>query len=388
MGSCVPGGEAMNRRCMVMTVSVVVALTASAKAEDTFRIGSSVGLTGYAAVIDRAWRDGMEVAADAINEKGGVLGKKIVIITEDNRSQPQDAVVGYRKMISSDQVGLFNSGCVSAGNFAAASFVRQAELPMYLCSILPKRENEQEWAFSFLAPPKFEMESRYRYIKEKTDIRKVGLLYDPTPYALMMKDLGVEIAKEFGLEIVAQETYKPDDADMTVQLGRINAAGGGAVIKIGQGGSTVTAAKNIRQLGLDRMLLLASNDDGSIFKQAGEVLGDRFLFVAPPVQLPKQLKPGPTKDAVDAFLKYWSPRYPGRDAANGARAWDSMMVFAKAAEIAGVTDGKSLRDATEKVPSYQGAYAAFNFSHDQHVGITENPFLIGKYASGDLVLAE
>jgi ABC-type branched-subunit amino acid transport system substrate-binding protein len=374
---------------MLMAAAVAAAvLSAEARAEETFKIGSSVGLTGYAAVVDRAWRDGLAVAAEALNERGGLLGHKIEIITEDNHSQPQDAVVGYRKMISSDQVHLFDSGCVSAGNFAAASFVMQAELPMYLCSILPKREQEQEWAFSFLAPPKFEIESRYRYVKEKTDIRKVGILYDPTPYALMMKDLGVELAKEFGLEVVAQETYKPDDADMTVQLGRINSAGGGAVIKIGQGGSTVTAAKNIKQLGLDKMLLLASNDDGSIFEQAGEVLGDRFLFVAPPVQLPKQLKPGPTKDAVDAFLKYWKPKYPDRDPANSARAWDSMMVLAKAAEIAKSTDGEAIRDATEKVPSYQGAYAAFNFSHDQHVGITENPFLIGKVVDGELVVAE
>lgn len=372
--------------CLVLAIGTM--LSSPVQAEDTFKIGSSVGLTGYAAVIDRAWRDGLAVAAEALNEKGGLLGKKIEIITEDNHSQPQDAVVGYRKMISSDEVSLFNSGCVSAGNFAAASFVMRASLPMYLCSILPQRENEQEWAFSFLAPPKFEMESRYRYLKEKTDIRKIGLLYDPTPYALMMKDLGVQIAKEYGLEIVAQETYKADDADMTVQLGRINAAGGGAVVKIGQGGSTVTAAKNIKQLGLDKMLLLSSNDDGSIFEQAGGILGDRFLFVAPAVQLPRQLKPGPTKDAVDAFLKYWAPKYPGRDPANAARAWDSMMVLAKAAEIAKSTDGKALRDATQKVPSYTGAYATFNFSDKQHVGITENPFLIGKFAADELVLAE
>ena len=379
----------MRRQPLLLAFAIVTAaLSSQARAEDPYKIGSSVGLTGYASVIDRAWSDGLAVATDALNEKGGLLGHKIEIITEDNHSQPQDAVVGYRKMISSDKVGLFNSGCVSAGNFAAAAFVMQAKLPMYLCSILPKREQEQEWAFSFLAPPRFEIESRYRYLKEKTSIRKVGLLYDPTPYALMMKGLGEELAKQFGLEVVSSESYKPDDADMTVQIGRINAAGGGAIVKIGQGGSTVTAAKNIKQLGLDKMLLLASNDDGSIFEQAGGVLGERFLFVAPAVQLPKDLQPGPTKDAVDAFLKYWKPKFPDRDPANGARAFDSMMVLAKAVEIAKSTDGKAVRDATEKVPSYQGAYAVFNFSKEQHNGITENPFLIGTFRNGELRLAK
>ena len=55
------------------------------------------------------------VAADVLNQKGGILGKKIELVIEDNRSEPQEAVVGYRKMISSDNVKMFASGCVSAG---------------------------------------------------------------------------------------------------------------------------------------------------------------------------------------------------------------------------------------------------------------------------------
>lgn len=379
----------MLTRSLLMAAAVAVAVfPVEARAEETFKIGSSVGLTGYAAVVDRAWRDGLEVAIDALNENGGLLGKKIALTVEDNHSQPQDAVVGYRKMISSDQVNVFDSGCVSAGNFAAASFVMQAKLPMYLCSILPKRPQEQEWAFSFLAPPRFEIESRYQYLKEKTDIRKVGILYDPTPYALMMKDLGVELAKDFGIEVVGQETYKQDDADMSVQLGSFNSAGAGAVIKIGQGGSTVTVAKNIKQLGLDKILLLSSTDDGSIFKQAGQVLGERFLFPAPPLQVPSALEPGARKDAVDAFLKVWEPKYPDRDPMSGARAWDSMMVMAEAVKKANSTDGAAILEATDELPAYEGAFATYDFAKGQHVGITENPFLIATVKDGELVPAK
>jgi ABC-type branched-subunit amino acid transport system substrate-binding protein len=289
-------------------------------------------------------------------------------------------------MIANDAVQIFDSGCVSAGNFAAAASVVRAQLPMMLCSILPQRPEEQKWAFSFLAPPRFEIEARYRYLKDKTQIRKIGILHDPTPYALMMKDLGSKLAKDFGLEVVAVETYKQDDADDSVQLGRINAAGGEAVIKMGQGGSTVTVAKNIKQLGFDKMLLLASTDDAAIFRQAGEVLGERFLFVAPPVQIPNSAPAGPMRDAIDAFLKQWQPKYQDRDPAAGARAWDSMMVTAKAVEIAKSADGAALRDAVEKVPDYQGAFAAFHFSSEQHVGITENPYSVAAVKDGKLVV--
>ena len=88
--------------------------------------------------MDRGWRDGVEVAAAALNAKGGIMGRKIEVITEDNKSEPQEAVTVYRKMISSDKVDIFLSGCVSAGNFAAAPLTVRAQIPMVLCSILPQ----------------------------------------------------------------------------------------------------------------------------------------------------------------------------------------------------------------------------------------------------------
>ncbi|WP_342362327.1 ABC transporter substrate-binding protein [Terrarubrum flagellatum] len=354
----------------------------AALAQQTYKIGTAVGLTGYAAASDRAWRDGQQLAVDVLNAKGGLAGKKVELIVEDNRSEPQEAVVVYRKMMSNDNVQAFASGCVSAGNFAAAGAVVRAKLPMVLCSILPPRPEEQKWAFSVLPPPRFEIEARYRYIKEKTDIRKIGILHDPTPYATLMKDLGVKLAAEFGLEVVAVESYKPDDADYSVQIGRINGGGGGAVVKMGQGGSTVTVAKNIRQLGLDKMLLLASLDDGAPLKQAGEILGERFMFPAPGVQIPESIPAGPAREAADAFLKVWREKYGDRDPNAGARGWDAIQVLAKAIEISKNTDGSEVRDAIEKVTGFQGAFTKLNFSADQHVGVTENPYVIGVLRNG------
>ena len=376
------------RYCFRAAVAAVAlaCLALPAQAQQTYKIGASLGLTGYAATNDRAWRDGMQLAVDAINAKGGLLGKKIEMFVEDNRSEPQEAVVGYRKMISNDAVQIFDSGCVSAGNFAAAGAVVRASIPMVLCSILPGRPEEQKWAFSTLPPPRFEIESRYRYIKEKTDIRKIGILHDPTPYALMMKDLGTKIATDLGLEVVAVESYKPDDSDMSVQIGRVNAAGGGAIVKMGQGGSTVTIAKNIKQLGFEKMLLIASLDDGSVFKQGGEVLGDRFLFVATGVQIPDSIAAGAARTTAENFLKVWNEKYPGRDPNAGARGWDSISIIAKAVETANGVEGPAIRDALEKVSGFQGAITVYNFSPEQHVGITANPFVMGVSRDGKFVV--
>ncbi|WP_460450820.1 ABC transporter substrate-binding protein [Alsobacter sp. SYSU BS001988] len=375
----------MDRRFGALAAALLAFTSTSALAQQVYKVGSSVGLTGYAAVNDRAWRDGLQLAAEAINAKGGVLGRKIELVVEDNRSEPQEAVVGYRKMMSNDQVQIFDSGCVSAGNFAAAGSVVRAQIPMMLCSILPQRPEEQKWAFSVLPPPRFEIEARYQHLKDKTDIRKVGILHDPTPYAMLMKDLGSKIAKDMGLEVVAVESYKQDDADVSVQIGRMNAAGAGAIVKMGQGGSTVTTAKNIKALGLDKMILMASLDDWATFRQAGEVLGERFMFVAPGVQIPDAIPAGPAREAAESFLKVWRAKHGDRDPNAGARAWDSLMLIAAAAEKAKSLEGPAMRDALETLPSTQGAFAQFNFSPEQHVGITKNPFEIGVLRDGKFV---
>ena len=225
------------------SLSLSIAASIQAPAQEVYKIGVSAGLTGYAAAVDRAWRDGLEVAADDVNSKGGVMGRKIKLIVEDNKSEPQEAVTGYRKMISSDKVDIFVSGCVSAGNFAAAQFVVRAEMPMVLCSILPPQPAQVKWAFSFLAPPRFEVEKRYAYLKDSTQIRKVGVLHDPSPYANLQKDIAVKSAAEFGIEVPVVEQYKQDDADLSPQISKINANGAKAIIKIGLGGSTLRPQK-------------------------------------------------------------------------------------------------------------------------------------------------
>src|SRR4051794_23486148 len=167
------GREVMTNKKLAALAALAAALSGTpAGAQEVYKIGISAGLTGYAATVDRGWRDGVEVAAAALNAKGGIMGRKIEVITEDNKSEPQEAVTVYRKMISSDKVDIFLSGCVSAGNFAGAPLTVRAQIPMMLCSILPQNADHVKWAFSTLPPAGFEVERRLEYLKEKSQIKK------------------------------------------------------------------------------------------------------------------------------------------------------------------------------------------------------------------------
>jgi branched-chain amino acid transport system substrate-binding protein len=370
-------------RMLGMTVAAI-AVGGAAEAEDVYKIGISAGLTGYAATVDRAWSDGVQVAVDALNAKGGVMGRKLQVVVEDNRSNPQEAVTVYRKMMSSDGVNLFSSGCVSAGNAAAAPMVAKSEIPMVLCSILPK---DVGWAFTTLPPAGFEVETRLAYLKDKTRIRKIGVLHDPTPYALVQKDAAQKLAAKYGIEVVGVEAYKQEDADLSVQLSKMQAAGAGAVIKIGLGGTTLTAAKNLKQLG-SPMLLLTSLEDLAVFKPVAEVLGDKFFFVASPSQVFDAYPDGPLKKAMSQFLEPWRAKFADRDPNWASRGWDSVMLTAAAIEQGKSFEGKSVRDNLEKITGFQGTTGTYDFSAEQHQGVSTNPFVLGQIIDGKVKVAQ
>lgn len=370
---------------LAMLALVLAALPAAAA--EPYKIGISAGLTGYAATVDTAWRDGVEVAVAALNAKGGLLGRKVEVVVEDNHSDPQQAVTVYKKMISSDQVDVFVSGCVSAGNFAAAPMVVKAEIPMVLCSILPNQPDQVHWAFATIPPPRFEVEKRLEYLRDNTQIKKFGVLHDPTPYSNLQNAAAEKEAGNYGLTMVASEQYEQNDADLSVQIAKINAEGGGAILKIGLGGSTLTAAKNIQQLGLN-LIMLTSLEDVAVFKPVAQVMGDKFFFVASPSQVYDALPASPLKTAIADFLQPWRAKYGDRDPNWAARGWDAVALVTAAAKAANSTKGPAIRDALEKLQNFQGTTGIYNMSPENHYGLTQNPFFLAQIIDGKTRVAK
>jgi branched-chain amino acid transport system substrate-binding protein len=358
----------------LLGAALLVTLSTPLMAQN-YKVGISAGLTGYAATVDRAWSDGVKLAADAINAKGGIKGRKIEVIVEDNRSEPQEAVVVYRKMMTSDKVDIFASGCVSAGNFAAAASVVRAQIPMVLCSILPAKEEEVKWAFSTLPPARFEVERRLEYLRDNTQIRKIGVLHDPSPYANLQKNVAEKSAANYGIQVVSIEQYKTDDPDLSVQIGKMNSAGAGAILKIGLGGTTLTTAKNIKQLGLST-LLLTSLEDLNVFKPVADVLGDKFFFVAAPAQVPDALPEGPLKKSINDFLVPWKAKYGDRDPNWAGRGWDAVFLIQAAILKGNSFEGPKVRDALENITDFQGTAGVYDFSPTNHQGVIKNPLFL------------
>ena len=373
---------------LALALAVATTFAAGAQAQDVFKIGSSVGLLGYIAQLDQGWRDGVALAVEAVNAQDGIGGRKVVHIVEDNHSIPQDALIGYKKMIQQDQVNYFASGCLSAGTFAAAPAIVEAQIPLAMCSIMPQRPEQRKWAFQIRAPTFFDLETRVRYLVEVAKVKKVGLLHDQAPFTKIEVALITKTAPEHGLDIVGDETYNNEDADLSNQIGRLNAAGAGAILKIGTGGTSITAAKNIKELGLNNLLLLVGDDDLSSYKGGADTLGDRLLFSAEPSQMYEPNVGGAQQQALGQFMERWTAKFGERSASFGASGWDAVMIGKRAAEIAHSVAGPALRDAIEQISDFQGAAGVYGFTAEKHEGIEKNPYVVAKFKNGKVVAAD
>jgi ABC-type branched-subunit amino acid transport system substrate-binding protein len=362
-------------------------LTASASAQDSYVIGSSAGLTGYTAILDAAWVDGAKLAIKQINDKGGLLGNTVKLVVEDNRAEPQEAVAAYRKMLSADRAQVFVSGCLSAGNFAAAPFIIRQKIPMVVCSILPNDPNLVAWMFSLLPNPTYEVDTRLQYLKDKTQIREIGILYDQSPYANLQAKLAQGNADKFGLKVVGAEQFQQSDADFGVTIKKLQAAGARAILQMGTGPSSITAAKSLKELALG-IPLLTSTDDLSVLVQVAKVLGKDMFFVAGQTQIYGSLADSdPAKKAIAEFVAPWREQYGERDPFWAGRGYDAMMILAAAVRSAKSVDGEKVRDALNVVSAFQGTSGLYNFNAD-HRGVTRNPFVLAQIVDGKVVIVE
>jgi branched-chain amino acid transport system substrate-binding protein len=372
------------RSLAAATVALLACPALAGAAE--LKIGGAVALSGYLATIDRSWNDATLLAVEEINKAGGLLGQKVTLTTEDMRSEPVDAVNVTKKMLTSAGATILLNGSSSAGNAAAYPLAVRAKTPMIIGSILPPKENDPKWAFSFLPPPTFEIALRLKYLKEKLNLTKIGVLHDPTPYTALQKNYLVSVLADYGITAVATEQYQQNDADMSAYFAKMSAAGAQAVIKIGVGPSTVTAAKGLKQLGLD-MPLLVNADTLDVLRGGAEVLGKQFFFPAPPPQVYDALEAdSPLRKPVEAFLSVWKAKFGDRDPSWASRGWDAVQIIAAAVKKANSTDGEKVRAALEELGDFTGAGAQYSFSATNHTGIVKSPFILTQIVDGKVVL--
>lgn len=384
----------MLRRTLIAAMVVLGAGAAGAllpaAAQQPIKIGAFLSATGPAAFLGDPEQKTLDMYVEELNKKGGVLGRKLQLVSYDDGGDAEKARTFTKRLIEQDNVDIILGGTTTGTTMAVVPLVEQAGIPFVsMAGAVVIVEPVKKWVFKTPHTDRMACERIFADMKARK-IAKIGLISGAGGFDKSMRAECLAVAKNFGITIVADESYGAQDNDMTPQLTKIrNAAGVQAVVNPGFGQGPAIVTKNFRQLGM-AMPLYQSH--GVASKQFIELAGAAAEGVRLPAAalLVADILPDSDKQkpVVVAYKKGYEARFKSEVSTFGGHAYDALMIAVDAIKRAGSTDKAKVRDAIEATKGYVGTGGVVNMSAKDHMGLDVTAFRMLEVKGGNWALAK
>jgi len=316
---------------------------------DTIKIGEFASLTGKEATFGQMSHHGTEMAVEEVNAAGGVLGKKIQLIYEDDQSKAGEPATVVKKLISRDGVKAVLGEVASSRSMEAAPICQQNKIPMISPSTTNVKLTEMgDHIFRVCFTDEFQGKLLANFAKRTLKAMKVAIMTD------VKSDYSVGLSSYFkspftanGGTIVAEQTYNGGDKDFKGQLTAIKATNPDAIIVTGYYTDVGLIVKQAKQLGIAVPLFGGDGWESSKLIEIGGVDVEGTYFST-------HFSPEEKSSAAENFVKKFQAKYLEVPDAMAALGYDSAMVLLEAIKRAGTTEGPKLRDAIAATKDYQG----------------------------------
>lgn len=308
---------------------------------DTIKVGEFASLTGKEAAFGQSSHKGTVLAIEELNKAGGVLGKRLEHIYEDNQSRPGESATIVRKLISRDKVIAILGEVASGRSLEAAPICQQNKIPMISpSSTNPKVTEQGDYIFRVCFIDPFQGTVMAKFAKDTLKSRNVAILSDvAAPYSVGLGQFFKERFTADGGKVVAEQKFSSGDKDFKAQLTAIKAANPDAIFApcyYTEAGLIVLQA---RQLGIAVPLFGGDGWEApELIQIAGKALEGCYYST--------HYSPEDQTPAVQEFVKKFKTHFNGETPdAMAALGYDSALVLADAIKRSGTTEGAKLREA-------------------------------------------
>jgi branched-chain amino acid transport system substrate-binding protein len=373
------------RKLLVAAGVLAFSFSTATRAEaPPIRIGATLSETGVAAFLGDPEIKTLQLYVEKINANGGLIGRKIQLVSYDDAGDPTKANSNVKRLIEEDKVDLIIGGTTSGTTMAMIPPVEKAEIPFIsLAGAVVIVEPVHKWVFKTPHTDRMAAEKVFEDMK-KRGISKVGLLSENSAFGQSGKKETLAVAPRYGMTIVADETYGPKDADVTTQLTKIKNAPGVQAIFVfgfGQGPSVVT--RNFGQLGIKLPLYQSHGVGSEQYIQLSGKAAEGVRLPAAALLVAKVLpESDPQKAVVTSYANAYKDHYKADVSTFGGHAYDGLMLAVDAIKRAGSADKAKVRDALEQTRGYMGTGGLVNMSPTDHMGLDLTAFRMLEVENG------
>ncbi len=328
----------------------LLATVAVVRAQEPIKVGEYASLTGKEASFGQSSHEGVTMALEEINAAGGVLGRKLELLTEDNQTKPGESATAVKKLISRDKVVALIGEVSSGRSLEAAPIAQQAKIPM----IAPAATNPQVTAkgnyifrVCFIDP--FQGTVMAKFAQNDLHAHKVAIISSVSnAYSVGLAKFFRETFTANGGEVAAEQKYSEGDKDFRAQLTAVKAANVEGVFVPGYYTEAALIVRQARELGITVPFF---GGDGWVADQLLEIGGSALNGCFYSTHFSPENQTPIVQEFVAKFKKRWGNQNPDAFAALG---YDSAYVLVNAIKRAGTTDGAKLRDAIAATKDFAG----------------------------------
>lgn len=349
-------------------------LAPQALAQDTIKVGAILAVTGPASFLGSPEAKTLEMMVADVNARGGIGGKKVVLIIKDSGASSEKAISFAKQLIEEDKVLAIIGPSTSGETMAIKALAEESKTPLLSCAAAEVIVNPIA-SYVFKTPQK-DSQAVIRIFQQmkKMGISKIGVLSSNTGFGKAGKDQIEKLAPEYGIQIGVSEVYDSKATDLTAEVTKVKAANVQAIVNWSIEPAQAIVIKNARQLGLT-IPIFQSHGFGNIgYVKAAGVAAEGVIFPAGRLLIADQLPASnPQKTVLVSYKSEYEAKYKEDVSTFGGHAYDAMLLLADAVKKGG-TDRAKVRAELEGLKGVVGTAGIFNMSATDHNGLGLDAF--------------
>ena len=343
----------------------------SAQQGEPIKIGAVVSLTGPGAGLGQPERNGMLLAEKVINEKGGIKGRPIKVLIEDDGSKPDNAKSKAERLIFDEKVSVLLGPSLTASTGAVSAITNAEGMAELACTGLgPKIELTYKTLYHLLPPQLLNARAMLEYTTKVLKAKRLGVLHDTGYGQVVMNSLN-GLTGEYGVEFVSVEKFEVGATDTSAQAAKVRAADPEVLFIIA---TSPVPFRNAREVRITQPIVSAIGSSSYDYVRGMGEYADDIVF--PEFVVGEDPAPHQTD-----FVKRYQQEYNALPKNYEAAGWDAVHIAAKAIETAGPNATRA-EIAKAMRGSYSGTLANYNFAADDMTGIELSSYVYSKLVKG------
>lgn len=363
-----------NRRARRLVLGACLALPFSlalAQSGEPIKLGAVLSLTGPGAGLGTAERNGIQLAERVINEKGGIKGRPLRILIEDDGSKADIAKSKGEELIFGQKVRAMIGPSLTASTGAVAAITNAQKMAQIAITGLgPRIELNYKSLYHVMPPQTLNAQAMLEYTAKALKAKKVGVLHDSGYGQLVMSALQSQ-SDGYGIEFVSVEKFEVGATDVSTQAAKVRASNPQVVFVIA---TNPVPFHNARQMRIEQPIVSAIGSSAYQYVNGMGEFGHDIVF--PEFVVGEDPLPYQTE-----FVALYKKTYDALPKNYEAAGWDAVHMIARALDKLGADAAPEAIAAALREP-YKGVLAAYNFAAPDMTGIELSSYVYSKLVNG------